>query len=32
MGAQNGFIGYPTSKKINLPPNWKDALEESRPG
>lgn len=25
--AQNGFIGPPTSKKIELPPNWEDLLK-----
>jgi hypothetical protein len=24
--AQNGFIGYPTSRKIGLPDNWKELL------
>ncbi len=25
--AQNGFIGYPVSKKIELPTNWKELLK-----
>jgi hypothetical protein len=27
--AQNGFIGYPVSKKISLPSAWKDLLKKS---
>ncbi len=27
--AQNGFIGYPVTKKINLPANWKSLLAEA---
>ncbi|MFC1934584.1 hypothetical protein ACFLXX_05530, partial [Chloroflexota bacterium] len=26
--AQNGFIGYPVSKKIELPTNWGQLLNE----
>jgi hypothetical protein len=29
-GAQNGMIGYPVSKKIQLPADWKKLLEQSR--
>jgi len=28
--AQNGFIGYPVSKKIELPANWEELLKEAR--
>ncbi len=28
--GQNGFIGYPVSKKITLPPRWKELLKESQ--
>jgi hypothetical protein len=28
--AQNGFIGFPISKKIELPSNWKELLEAAR--
>jgi len=28
--AQNGFIGYPVSKKIELPANWKELLKQAR--
>ncbi|MFC1986893.1 UGSC family (seleno)protein, partial [Chloroflexota bacterium] len=28
--AQNGFIGYPVSKKIELPANWAQLLKEAR--
>ncbi|MFC1963454.1 hypothetical protein ACFLVL_02405 [Chloroflexota bacterium] len=28
--AQNGFIGYPVSKKINLPTNWEELLKEAK--
>ncbi len=28
--AQNGFIGYPVSKKIELPVNWKELLKIDR--
>ncbi len=28
--AQNGFIGYPVSKKIGLPTNWKELLRTNR--
>ena len=28
--AQNGFIGYPASKKIELPANWEELLKEAR--
>ena len=24
--ANNGYIGYPVSKKIELPPNWEELL------
>jgi hypothetical protein len=27
IGAQNGFIGYPVSKKIELPMNWDDLMK-----
>jgi hypothetical protein len=27
IGAQNGFIGYPVSKKIELPMNWCDLMK-----
>ncbi|MFC1940417.1 UGSC family (seleno)protein [Chloroflexota bacterium] len=27
--GQNGFIGYPVSKKIELPSNWKELLKEA---
>ncbi|MFC1989986.1 UGSC family (seleno)protein, partial [Chloroflexota bacterium] len=30
--GQNGFIGYPVSKKIELPANWKELLKESKTG
>ncbi|MFC1929042.1 hypothetical protein ACFLXK_05540, partial [Chloroflexota bacterium] len=30
--AQNGFIGYPVSKKIELPSNWAQLLKETRKG
>ena len=30
IGAQNGFIGRPTSKKIELPDNWEELLKASR--
>lgn len=32
IGGQNGFIGYPVSKKIDLPSQWKQMLEEARRG
>ncbi|MDP2954472.1 MAG: hypothetical protein Q8O76_14305, partial [Chloroflexota bacterium] len=28
--AQNGFIGYPVSKKIELPANWTELLREAK--
>jgi len=28
--AQNGFIGYPVSKKIELPANWEELLKEAK--
>lgn len=28
--AQNGFIGYPVSKKIDLPVNWESLLKEAK--
>jgi hypothetical protein len=28
--AQNGYIGYPVSKKIELPANWGELLKEAR--
>ncbi len=28
--AHNGYLGYPTGKKINLPPNWEQLLDEAR--
>ncbi|MBI2987029.1 MAG: hypothetical protein HYY45_09705 [Deltaproteobacteria bacterium] len=28
--AQNGFIGYPVSKKIKLPANWAELLKEDK--
>ncbi|MFC2005395.1 hypothetical protein ACFLVG_00315 [Chloroflexota bacterium] len=28
--AQNGFIGYPVSKKIDLPANWGQLLKEAK--
>ncbi|MFC2059296.1 UGSC family (seleno)protein [Chloroflexota bacterium] len=28
--SQNGFIGYPVSKKIELPANWEELLKEAR--
>ncbi|MFC1915557.1 UGSC family (seleno)protein [Chloroflexota bacterium] len=28
--GQNGFIGYPVSKKVELPVNWKELLEAAR--
>ena len=28
--AQNGFIGYPVSKRIELPPNWHPRLSEAK--
>jgi hypothetical protein len=28
--AQNGVIGYPVSKKIELPANWEELLKESK--
>ena len=28
--GQNGFIGYPVSKKIVLPANWKELLKKHR--
>ncbi|MFC1970796.1 UGSC family (seleno)protein [Chloroflexota bacterium] len=30
IGAQNGFIGYPVSKKVELPANWQELLKEAR--
>ncbi|MBI4267027.1 MAG: hypothetical protein HY668_01500 [Chloroflexi bacterium] len=30
VGAQNGFIGYPVSKKIKLPANWGQLLNEAK--
>ena len=27
--AQNGFIGYPASKKIELPANWEELLKQA---
>lgn len=30
IGAQNGFIGYPVSKKIVVPANWKQLLHTVR--
>ena len=30
IGAQNGFIGRPTSKKIELPANWDELLKKRR--
>jgi hypothetical protein len=28
--GQNGFIGYPVSKRINLPANWTELLKKAR--
>ncbi len=30
IGAQNGFMGWPTSKKIELPANWDELLENTK--
>ncbi|MFC2001135.1 hypothetical protein ACFLUZ_01360 [Chloroflexota bacterium] len=30
--AQNGFIGYPVSKKIELPARWENLLKEAKTG
>ncbi|MBI2866230.1 MAG: hypothetical protein HYX99_02570 [Chloroflexi bacterium] len=30
IGAQNGFIGYPVSQRIELPPHWDQLLREAR--
>lgn len=30
IGAQNGFIGYPVSKKIELPAKWEELLKASQ--
>ncbi len=30
IGAQNGFIGRPTSKKIELPANWDELLKQRK--
>lgn len=27
--GQNGFIGYPVSREIELPPTWKELLRQS---
>jgi len=28
--GQNGFIGYPVSRKIELPGNWEELLREAK--
>ena len=30
IGAENGFMGWPTSKKIELPENWNELLKKKR--
>ena len=30
IGAQNGFMGWPTSKKVELPENWDELLKNAR--
>ena len=30
IGAQNGFMGWPTSKKIELPEKWDELLNNVR--
>jgi len=30
IGAQNGFMGWPTSKKVELPENWEELLKNVR--
>ena len=30
IGAQNGFMGWPTSKKIELPEKWDELLNNGR--
>lgn len=30
IGAQNGFMGWPTSKKIDLPEKWEELLKEAK--
>ena len=30
IGAENGFMGWPTSKKIELPENWNELLRKRR--
>lgn len=29
IGAQNGFMGWPTSKKVELPENWEELINEA---